>query len=139
MKPRKSTTPESKGKLFKIMSTTNGICYLCGQPLSIDDVTIDHVIPKSLGGSNEHHNKLPAHSVCNKMKSNMTYEQFLLQCSQIVNNAIRNMVFSEVHKAVQEIKNRQHNNTSNDKAQNQTSRNTYPKRNEPRRIEKNDL
>jgi hypothetical protein len=69
----------------------------------------------------------------------MTYEQFILQCSQIVNNAIRNLVFSEVHKLVQDIKNRNNNNPSNDKTQNQTPRNSYPKRNEPRRIEKNDL
>lgn len=136
MKTRNSTTPESKQRLFKLMSITNGICYLCGQPLSLDDVTLDHIVPKSLGGSNDHDNKLPTHSICNKMKADMTYEQFILQCSQIVNNAIRSMVYSEMHNQLSNYKNRQSNNqSSNDKTKNKTPRNPYPTRNVPRGIE----
>ncbi len=136
MKARNSTSPENKQRLYKLLAITNGICYLCGQPLSLDDVTLDHIVPKSLGGGNEHINKLPTHSVCNRMKADMTYEQFILQCSIIVNNAVRNMVYSEMHQLLNNYKNRQaNNNTNNDKAKNKTPRNPYPKRNVSRRIE----
>ena len=129
MKPRNSTTPENKQKLYKLLNITNGICYLCGQPLSVDDVTLDHIIPKSLGGGSEHANKLPTHTICNGMKSDMTYEQFILQCSLIVTNAIRTSVYSEVHKALNN-----YNRQRDDKTKNQNPRNSYPKRNVPRGV-----
>jgi 5-methylcytosine-specific restriction endonuclease McrA len=44
-----------------------GGCSLCGKPLTKMDRTIEHVVPRSLGGGN-HRNKLAAHGTCNRLK-----------------------------------------------------------------------
>lgn len=54
-----------------------GWCHICGLPIPEDILdsrhplfgTIDHVIPRSAGGSNSTENRAPAHQVCNRMKS----------------------------------------------------------------------
>ena len=44
-----------------------GKCLLCHQPMKIEKLTLDHVIPKSKRGR-EAGNFLPAHSGCNRKK-----------------------------------------------------------------------
>lgn len=36
----------------KLLTIQGGKCFYCGEKISIDDATIDHVIPKALGGDN---------------------------------------------------------------------------------------
>lgn len=46
-------------------------CGICGYVIvSIEDATIDHIYPRSLGGLNEFENKQIAHGRCNVKKSN---------------------------------------------------------------------
>lgn len=44
-------------------------CYYCGWPLSIDNATIDHVVPTSAGGGDEPANLVLACRRCNLRKS----------------------------------------------------------------------
>lgn len=58
------------------------ICGICDQPISKGGdkgkgaLTVDHIIPKSLGGTNENANLQPAHSVCNRRRSNTVLHLF---------------------------------------------------------------
>lgn len=51
-------------------------CYVCGD---IDNLDIDHVIPKSLGGSDEPFNRLPLCEYHNSSKNARTLNKWLLE------------------------------------------------------------
>lgn len=46
------------------------ICGLCGEPVELSDVHIDHILPRSLGGLDRAENLQVAHSLCNMRKGN---------------------------------------------------------------------
>lgn len=52
-------------------------CVYCGEPLTADTLTIDHVIPLSRGGTNFERNKAPACRPCNFEKAQLTAEEYL--------------------------------------------------------------
>lgn len=46
-------------------------CALCGQQITNErDMSFDHIVPRSLGGSDYLHNMQPAHRKCNEQKGN---------------------------------------------------------------------
>lgn len=45
----------------------DGICHICGEP-GAD--TVDHLVPVSMGGTNELENLAPAHAYCNSSRGN---------------------------------------------------------------------
>ena len=46
-------------------------CALCGKPIDRErDLTMDHIVPHSCGGSDDLHNMQPAHRKCNELKGN---------------------------------------------------------------------
>lgn len=47
-----------------------GICQICSKPVAIEEMTLDHIIPTSKGGSTLVSNIQLAHMICNIMKSN---------------------------------------------------------------------
>lgn len=46
----------------------NETCYLCGRWVSVHDVSLDHVVPLSKGGSHTYDNVRLAHKDCNSKK-----------------------------------------------------------------------
>lgn len=51
------------------------ICGICGLGIgSIDELTIDHIVPKSSGGKSRVDNMQPAHYTCNQIKANRLIE-----------------------------------------------------------------
>ncbi len=66
--PKTNEVNQTKRK--KIYDSENGICYLCGKKVLFNEMTIDHVIPKSKGGSNSLENLKPTHKKCNLLKGN---------------------------------------------------------------------
>lgn len=46
----------------------SGLCGICGQELDLDDLHIDHIVPRGRGGGNERTNLQPAHNWCNQRK-----------------------------------------------------------------------
>lgn len=67
----------SASKKSKIYFKTDGHCAYCGEwqdPFS--DWHIEHLIPKSKGGSNRIDNLAVACPTCNKRKGNLTVEEF---------------------------------------------------------------
>ena len=53
-------------------------CAICNQPiLKKQKVSIDHWIPKKLGGQDELSNLRPAHKICNSIKADMSPETYM--------------------------------------------------------------
>jgi 5-methylcytosine-specific restriction endonuclease McrA len=50
-------------------------CQYCGHKFSIDELTIDHVIPKSKGGKNTYENVVSSCRVCNNKKKDKYLEE----------------------------------------------------------------
>ena len=50
----------------RVLRASDGICYLCGRE-GADEV--DHVVPRSRGGSNDPENLRPVHKSCHSRKS----------------------------------------------------------------------
>ena len=51
-----------------ILEKTGGVCSKCGKPLPLEKTTIDHLIPKYRGGTDELSNLIPMCKRCNKQK-----------------------------------------------------------------------
>lgn len=51
-----------------ILEKTGGVCAKCGRRLPLEKTTIDHLIPKYRGGTNEISNLIPMCKQCNKQK-----------------------------------------------------------------------
>ena len=51
-----------------IYERDNGICRLCGEPVSRDDFHLDHIVPRKLDGVHRPENVQIAHPVCNLRK-----------------------------------------------------------------------
>lgn len=45
-------------------------CWFCGGPLK-NDITIEHLVPRSVGGGNDLKNLVLAHSECNQLAADM--------------------------------------------------------------------
>jgi 5-methylcytosine-specific restriction endonuclease McrA len=50
-------------------------CQYCGSKLKSDDLTLDHIIPKSRGGKSSWDNMVACCRVCNSRKDNRTPEE----------------------------------------------------------------
>lgn len=57
------------------------MCYLCGDSIEGVDLHIDHVWPRSLGGSDCRANLRPTHSWCNLSKKTRVWTHLLVRCS----------------------------------------------------------
>lgn len=64
-------------------------CSLCGKPLSPSDMTVEHVVPRFLGGGN-YRNRLAAHGTCNRRKG----AQPPSACELILLDAINSKLFT---------------------------------------------
>lgn len=60
-------------RLFK---EQRGRCHYCLQETKPKDFTVDHIHPKSKGGSYHRRNIVGACSPCNAEKADMSYEQY---------------------------------------------------------------
>lgn len=53
------------------------ICPYCGRRMEQNEMTLDHIYPRDLGGPTITNNLLPCCKECNSKKGNLTKEQFL--------------------------------------------------------------
>lgn len=50
----------------------HGICHLCGKPVNPDYYDVDHVLPRSKGGTEDPQNLRLSHPFCNRSKQDRT-------------------------------------------------------------------
>jgi 5-methylcytosine-specific restriction endonuclease McrA len=60
----------------KVLNRYGRACSYCRVPLSFKSATIDHVVPRSRGGSNDIGNLRPACGVCNALKADLSPCEF---------------------------------------------------------------
>lgn len=72
-----------------IYAKSDGKCEICGRQVKFKDMTVDHKIPLTKGGTNELENLQLAHLGCNRAKADMLYEEFLSLAQNIVKNSKR--------------------------------------------------
>ena len=58
-------------KLRKILYLQGGNCFFCGKPLAEDDASVEHLNPKSRGGTNTADNQVVCHKTLNHAFGNM--------------------------------------------------------------------
>ena len=73
-KKRKTYSKEERKIIY---NRSGGRCELCGQRLLLENMTLDHVIPLSMGGEDSMENLQAACYACNQFKSNILPEDFM--------------------------------------------------------------
>lgn len=75
---------EHKSKSKFILAKTGGKCYYCGCELEPENNTVDHIIPRSNGGSDQSENLVPCCRFCNSLKGNRSIEELrFAQCMRV--------------------------------------------------------
>ncbi|MGE6123887.1 HNH endonuclease [Aeromonas rivipollensis] len=69
----------SKAKRAGVFSMYEGKCAYCGEPIAIGTFHIEHVVPKSSGGTNEYFNLKPSCEGCNRTKRTWSIEDFRIR------------------------------------------------------------
>jgi 5-methylcytosine-specific restriction protein A len=52
------------------------VCHLCGMYINDGERSVDHVIPRSLNGTDDIDNLRPAHKLCNSARGNRPIEEW---------------------------------------------------------------
>lgn len=72
----KTSRAKTKAKL-QLLWENGKRCAICGRKIkSLDDLTIDHIIPLAEGGKNEIENFQLAHKACNESKGNLLPKEY---------------------------------------------------------------
>ena len=74
---KRCTIPEQIKK--QVFAKFKNRCAYCGDRLTLDTRTIDHIVPLSKGGSNYITNFFPACTHCNTLKSSLSLRDFKVQ------------------------------------------------------------
>lgn len=83
------TTNHNRKKNFSqttrkmLYSKADGRCALCGKPIKLEDMTVDHIKPLAMGGSNEVENLQCTCSACNFFKGSVLPEDFFERITEI--------------------------------------------------------
>lgn len=73
----------SQAERKKIYDKADGHCQLCGRKVHFTDMTLDHVIPLSMGGADLMENLQCTCEVCNRFKSNILPDTFFDRITEI--------------------------------------------------------
>lgn len=67
---RTNKTSWTRKRVRRLMARDGTACWICGIELTIDTATLDHIIPRSKGGTFALHNLRLACSPCNNKRGN---------------------------------------------------------------------
>lgn len=67
----------------EIYNKSDGFCQLCGRKISIEDFTVDHIIPLNGGGTNDLDNLNAVCRICNSFKADIYPAQFFDRITEI--------------------------------------------------------
>lgn len=63
----------------RLWEETSGHCVYCGHPVTLGEMEVDHIVPKSIGGGGEYLNKVCCCPRCNDEKADLLVEDYLLE------------------------------------------------------------
>jgi hypothetical protein len=67
-----------------VYKKSEGHCKLCGNFVSYEDFTIDHIIPLAKGGTNDINNLQCACKVCNNIKTDILPNEFMDKITEMI-------------------------------------------------------
>jgi 5-methylcytosine-specific restriction endonuclease McrA len=73
------TDPVPTDVLYRVLAAAKGLCALCGVESSERRIEVDHIVPRSRGGSNDIENLQALCDECNRGKSNRDDADFRRQ------------------------------------------------------------
>lgn len=76
-KKKKKRKTYSKEDRKIIYNKSNGRCALCGQRLLLENMTLDHIVPLSMGGKDSMGNLQASCFACNQFKKNILPDAFM--------------------------------------------------------------
>ncbi len=76
-------TYATKAVLTHLLERDGSLCQLCQKPLGEEDLSIDHVLPRSKGGRHALDNFQLAHGRCNKSKGRGSHANLLFRAGII--------------------------------------------------------
>lgn len=77
MKWRRNWSNGRRWRRNQLIARDGSICPLCHEPFAnMKQMTLDHIIPASKGGTDELDNQQLAHRDCNQTKADMLPEEF---------------------------------------------------------------
>lgn len=79
-KRRKKYSIEVRQKVYE---EANGRCVLCGRKISIEEMTLDHIIPLAMNGADNVNNLTAACFACNQFKGSILPEDFQERITEI--------------------------------------------------------
>lgn len=86
--PREQTNKQ-KRKVYSqkeralIYAKANGCCKICGRKLQYENMTLDHIMPLSMGGTDGLKNLQASCLICNRIKSNIAPSDFANSINRI--------------------------------------------------------
>jgi 5-methylcytosine-specific restriction endonuclease McrA len=66
----------------EMLKRQKGLCYYCREPLSIEQATLDHVLPRALGGTLKRSNLVISCGPCNVRKGHSTPWELITQAEK---------------------------------------------------------
>jgi len=85
LKARGTKMDRTADMLQELWDEQNGKCAISGVELIPgDNASLDHIVPRSKGGTDERSNLRWADWYVNQAKSNMTHEEFVAMCKRVV-------------------------------------------------------
>ena len=113
---RKNKGLRNKSLKEKILEKQGNCCHYCGKKLEADEITIDHLLPRSRGGKTDKSNLAICCGKCNSEKSSMTEQEYwkYLEIKKLLTNekeikALKRLIlkdyFSIKNLNIEEIKN----------------------------------
>jgi hypothetical protein len=81
----------------KIWIRDSGICTYCGRPVALSEMHVDHIVPRSKGGSGKNDNFTTSCETCNKAKSNMSVQDFDLYIDCLPEKLMSDPVFKKAN------------------------------------------
>jgi len=94
-KLRLLTTPKIKSLLHR---KYNKRCAYCGEEITLKEMTVDHIHPASLGGSNDPENLNPCCYVCNGFKKDLSIGEFRDEIEEQLSKTITKQWFNLLYK-----------------------------------------
>lgn len=83
LRPQESNDRATALGLKQIVEQQNYQCALTGRHLTPKNAELDHVVPRSKGGTNERENLQWLHKQVNRAKGTMTQSEFVAMCQEV--------------------------------------------------------
>lgn len=85
MSKRNSRNVRIKKKKHVLLEMQGGLCHYCLRKTTDEEVTYDHIIPKSVGGTATIGNGVAACLDCNQSRGIIPFEIFMLYLNNVIN------------------------------------------------------